>query len=75
MLNSSRDTSFQTPVFWLLLQAIMFTSETQIRARYAETDQMGVVYHSNYFPYFETARAASIRQSGFTYADMEKWVW
>jgi acyl-CoA thioester hydrolase len=50
----------------------MFTSETQIRVRYAETDQMGVVYHSNYFPYFESARAESIRQLGFTYADMEK---
>ena len=50
----------------------MFTSETQIRVRYAETDQMGVVYHSNYFPYFESARAESIRKLGLTYADMEK---
>ncbi len=50
----------------------MFTTETQVRVRYAETDQMGVVYHSNYFPYFETARAESIRHLGFTYADMEK---
>jgi len=50
----------------------MFITETQIRVRYAETDQMGVVYHSNYFPYFESARAESIRQLGFTYADMEK---
>jgi acyl-CoA thioester hydrolase len=50
----------------------MFTSETQLRVRYAETDQMGVVYHSNYFPYFESARAESIRKLGFTYADMEK---
>lgn len=50
----------------------MFTSSTQVRVRYAETDQMGVVYHSNYFPYFESARAESIRQLGFTYADMEK---
>ena len=50
----------------------MFTSETKIRVRYSETDQMGVVYHSNYFPYFEVARAESIRQWGFTYADMEK---
>jgi acyl-CoA thioester hydrolase len=50
----------------------MFTSETKIRVRYAETDQMGVVYHSNYFPYFESARAESIRQLGLTYADMEK---
>jgi len=50
----------------------MFMTETQVRVRYAETDQMGVVYHSNYFPYFETARAESIRRLGFTYADMEK---
>lgn len=50
----------------------MFTSETHVRVRYAETDQMGVVYHSNYFPYFESARAESIRQLGYTYADMER---
>jgi acyl-CoA thioester hydrolase len=50
----------------------MFTTSTQIRVRYAETDQMGVVYHSNYFPYFESARAESIRELGYTYADMEK---
>jgi len=50
----------------------MFVTETQLRVRYAETDQMGVVYHSNYFPWFETARAESIRQLGFSYADMEK---
>ena len=50
----------------------MYCSETKIRVRYAETDQMGVVYHSNYFQYFEVARAESIRQLGFSYADMEK---
>ncbi len=50
----------------------MFTSETKVRVRYAETDQMGIVYHSNYFPYFESSRAESIRVLGFTYADMEK---
>jgi acyl-CoA thioester hydrolase len=50
----------------------MFTFATTIRVRYAETDQMGVVYHSHYFQYFEVARAESIRQLGFTYADMEK---
>lgn len=49
----------------------MFCSETKIRVRYSETDQMGVVYHSNFFPFFEVARAESIRQMGFTYADME----
>jgi len=50
----------------------MFTTTTQIRVRYAETDQMGIVYHSNFFPYFESARAESIRELGYTYADMEK---
>jgi acyl-CoA thioester hydrolase len=50
----------------------MFTAETKVRVRYAETDQMGVVYHSNYFPYFEVARAEAIRDLGYTYADMEK---
>ncbi len=49
----------------------MFISETQIRVRYAETDQMGVVYHGNYAQYFETARSESIRNLGFTYKDME----
>jgi acyl-CoA thioester hydrolase len=50
----------------------MFTSQTQIRVRYAETDQMGVVYHSHYFPWFESARAEAIRELGLTYADMER---
>ena len=50
----------------------MFVTETQIRVRYAETDQMGVVYHSNFFLYYEVSRAESIRNLGFTYADMEK---
>lgn len=50
----------------------MFTTETKVRVRYAETDQMGVVYHSNYFQYFEVARAEAIRDLGYTYADMEK---
>lgn len=49
----------------------MFTSETQIRVRYAETDQMHVVYHGNYAQYFEVARVESIRQLGFSYSDME----
>ncbi len=49
----------------------MFISTTQIRVRYAETDQMNVVYHGNYAQYFEVARAESIRQLGFTYKDME----
>jgi acyl-CoA thioester hydrolase len=49
----------------------MYTSETTVRVRYAETDQMNVVYHGNYAQYFEVARAESIRHLGFTYKDME----
>ena len=50
----------------------MFTHDTQIRVRYAETDQMAVVYHSNYFPWFESSRAEAIRSLGYTYAQLEK---
>src|ERR1700733_8016882 len=49
----------------------MFESTTQVRVRYAETDQMDVVYHGNYAQYFEVARAEAIRKLGFTYKDME----
>ena len=49
----------------------MFETSTQIRVRYAETDQMDVVYHGNYAQYFEVARAEAIRGLGFTYKDME----
>jgi acyl-CoA thioester hydrolase len=49
----------------------MFTSETTIRVRYAETDQMNVVYHGNYAQYFEVGRVESIRQLGFSYKDVE----
>jgi len=47
-------------------------SETRLRVRYAETDQMGVVYHANYFIWFEIGRVELLRQLGFSYRDMEK---
>jgi acyl-CoA thioester hydrolase len=50
----------------------MFTAKTQLRVRYAETDQMGVVYHANYFTWFEVARVESLRELGVTYASIEK---
>ncbi|OIR07533.1 putative esterase [mine drainage metagenome] len=50
----------------------MFESTTNVRVRYAETDQMDVVYHGNYAQFFEVGRAESIRSLGFTYKDMEK---
>jgi len=46
-------------------------SEARLRVRYAETDQMGVVYHSNYFVWFEVGRVELLRQLGFTYKEME----
>src|SRR5262249_3663917 len=47
-------------------------SETRLRVRYAETDQMGVVYHSNHFIWFEVGRVELMRQLGFVYKDMER---
>jgi acyl-CoA thioester hydrolase len=48
------------------------TTTTEIRVRYAETDQMQVVYHSNYLVWCEVGRTDFMRQNGMTYADMEK---
>ncbi len=50
----------------------MYQSTTQIRVRYAETDQMRVVYHGNYAQYFEVGRVEAIRSLGFTYKDLEE---
>ena len=47
-------------------------NETRIRVRYAETDQMGVVYHSNHFIWFEVGRVELLRQFGFSYKEMER---
>ncbi|MEQ9425635.1 MAG: thioesterase family protein [Cyclobacteriaceae bacterium] len=49
----------------------MYTSETQIRVRYGETDQMGYVYYGNYATYYEVARVESFRQLGFPYKQLE----
>lgn len=46
--------------------------ETKLRVRYAETDQMGVVYHSNFIVWFEVGRVEMMRQLGFTYNEMEQ---
>ena len=47
------------------------TSLSRVRVRYAETDKMGVVYHANYLVWFEVGRTDWLRQSGWTYRDME----
>lgn len=46
-------------------------TDTTIRVRYAETDQMGIVYYGNYFTWFEVGRAEFCRQLGFDYKQME----
>src|SRR5580700_5545571 len=53
------------------LPTALSTSVTRIRARYAETDQMGVVYHANYLVWMEVARVDYCRQAGFRYKDLE----
>ncbi len=50
----------------------MMTFETKVRVQYYETDNMGIVHHSNYIRYFETARTEMFRMSGYSYDDMEK---
>ncbi|MEZ5290248.1 MAG: thioesterase family protein [Vicinamibacterales bacterium] len=47
-------------------------SVSAIRVRYAETDQMGVAYHSNYFVWFEVARTDWLRDQGVTYRALEQ---
>jgi acyl-CoA thioester hydrolase len=49
----------------------MYQSETSIRVRYGETDQMGFVYYGFYAMYYEVARVESLRQLGLTYKEIE----
>lgn len=50
----------------------MYEHSTTVRVRYAETDQMNIVYYGNYAQYFEVGRAECIRELGFTYKKMEE---
>ena len=50
----------------------MYISETSIRVRYSETDQMGYVYYGNYASYYEVARVESLRRLGLTYRELEE---
>jgi acyl-CoA thioester hydrolase len=54
------------------LDKVNVIGETRLRVRYAETDKMGVVYHSNYVIWFEVGRVELLRQLGFEYSSMEK---
>jgi acyl-CoA thioester hydrolase len=50
----------------------MYQSETQVRVRYGETDQMGYVYYGYYLMYYEVARVEALRQLGITYRELEE---
>lgn len=50
----------------------MKVHEVQVRVRYSETDQMGVVYHGNYIPYFEIGRVEWLRDKGISYKSLEE---
>jgi len=50
----------------------MRVHQLQVRVRYSETDQMGVVYHGNYLPYFEIGRVEWLRNQGISYKSMEE---
>ena len=50
----------------------MSEHEVQVRARYSETDQMGVVYHGSYVPYFEVGRVEWLRNKGVSYKKLEE---
>jgi acyl-CoA thioester hydrolase len=52
--------------------ATMKQDVIQVRVRYSETDQMGVVYHGNYIPYFEMGRVEWLRNQGVSYKQMEE---
>jgi len=49
----------------------MYQSETTVRVRYGETDQMGYVYYGFYAMYYEVARVESLRKLGLTYKEIE----
>jgi acyl-CoA thioester hydrolase len=50
----------------------MAEHQVQVRVRYSETDQMGVVYHGNYIPYFEIGRVEWLRNKGISYKSLEE---
>jgi acyl-CoA thioester hydrolase len=53
-------------------RAMKLTTETRLRVRYAETDQMGVVYYSNYLVWMEIGRVEWCKQHGCNYREMER---
>lgn len=50
----------------------MYKNDALVRPRYAETDQMGVIYHGNYYAWFEVGRSDFFRSLGYTYKRLEQ---
>lgn len=50
---------------------MQYKSESRLTVRYAETDMMGIVHHSRYYPWFEQARTDFIKKTGYTYSQLE----
>ena len=50
----------------------LISYQTQVRVRYKDTDQMGIMHHSNYIVLYETARTEWLRDMGLTYAEIER---
>lgn len=50
----------------------LFSDQIELRVRYAETDQMGIVYYGNYAQYFEVGRVEWLRKLGVSYRSMEE---
>jgi len=68
----SQSPCLSSPVSCLLSNNIMDGwHDSEIRVRYAETDKMGIVHHSNYLIWFESGRSDLCRARGFSYRDME----
>ena len=53
----------------------LYSHEISLRTRYSETDQMGIVYHSNYLQYLEMGRVEWLRSLGVSYKDLEDQGW
>ena len=51
---------------------MLYIHETKLTVRYAETDKMGIVHHSNYYIYFEEARTEFIKSIGISYSEIEE---
>lgn len=77
LMERLQPTYLKTIYFWCTASGkgstySMYTSTTQIRVRYGETDQMGYLYYGNYALYYEVGRAEAIRQLGYTYRELEE---